>query len=64
MKHVAQNSFENDDPGNDDIDEIFSRLDQLNPPTDLVQRVLQTVFRLPLLHMLPSSDERTGSAKE
>lgn len=55
MKHIAQNSFDDDDLGDEDINRVFARLDQLNPPADLVHHVMQAVSRLPL----QSDDERT-----
>ena len=59
MKRVAQTSFEDDNPGNEDLDLVFSQLDQLNPPSDFVQRVMQAVSRLPLPQMLQSNDQLT-----
>jgi len=59
MKDVVQNSFEDDDLGDEDIDHVFARLDQLNPPADLVHDVMQAVSGLPLPQVLQSDDERT-----
>jgi hypothetical protein len=47
-KHFTQNSSGDDSPDHEDIDKIFSRLDQLNPPADFVNRVKLRVSRLPL----------------
>jgi hypothetical protein len=58
MRRVAQNSFEDDNPGNEDLDRIFSRLDQLNPPTDFVHRLMQVVSRLPLPQLLQPGDRQ------
>jgi hypothetical protein len=52
MKHFAQDSFEDDLPRDEDVDEVFSRLDQLKPPADFVNRVMQAVSRLPLPQVL------------
>lgn len=59
MKRVAQNSFEDKDPGSEDIDHVFSRLEQLKPPGDFVHRVMQAISRLPLPQMLQPGGERT-----
>jgi hypothetical protein len=64
MRHVVQNSFEDDDPGNEDMEDVFSRLGQLNPPTDFVDRVMQTVSRLPLPQLLQSDDEQTWDEED
>ncbi len=52
MKHFPQNSFEDDLPDDQDIDRVFSQLEQLKPPTDFVNRVMQAISRLPLPQML------------
>jgi len=57
MKHFAQDSFEDDHPSERDVDELFSRLHQLKPPTDFVHRVMQAVLRLPLPQMLQPGAE-------
>ena len=57
MKHFERDSFGDDLPVGDDVDEIFSRLDQLKPPPDFVKRVMQAVSRLPLPQMLQPSGE-------
>jgi len=64
MKHIAQNSFEDDNLGNEDIDRVFSRLDQQNPPEDFVQRLMQAISRLPLPQMLASADERVWDSED
>jgi hypothetical protein len=57
MKHFAQDSCGDDFPCDEDVDEIFSRLDQLKPPADFVNRVMQAISRLPLPQMLQPSGE-------
>ena len=57
MKHFAQDSFGDDLPGDEDVDEVFSRLDQLKPPADFVNRVMQAISRLPLPQMLQPGGE-------
>jgi len=57
MEHFAQESFEDDLSGYGDVDEVFSRLDQLKPPVDFVNRVMQAISRLPLPQMLQSGAE-------
>jgi hypothetical protein len=59
MTHIVQNSFEDDDPENEDVDYVFSHLGQLNPPVDFVHRVMQAISRLPLPQMLQPGDELT-----
>ena len=59
MEHVAQNSFADDNLGHDDMDLIFSRLEQQNPPADFVQRLMQAVSRFAHPQMLQSDDEQT-----
>lgn len=56
MKHFAQDSF-GDDPPDGDVDEVFSRLDQLKPPADFVNRVMQAISRLPLPQMFQPGAE-------
>jgi hypothetical protein len=56
MKYFTQNSFA-------DIDEVFSRLNQLQPPTDFLARLMLAVSHLSLPQMrgvdaeLPWDDE-------
>jgi hypothetical protein len=52
MKHFPRDSFGDDLPDDEDVDKIFSRLDQLKPPADFVNRVMLAVSRLPLPQML------------
>jgi hypothetical protein len=60
MKQFAQDSFEDDAlPGDEDIDELFSQLEQFTPPADFVRRVMQAVSRLPLPQMLQSDAEQS-----
>ena len=64
MKHIAQNSFEDDNLENEDIDRVFSRLDQQNPPADFVQRVMQAISRLSPPQMLQSDDEQAWDGED
>jgi hypothetical protein len=57
MKHFAQDSFGDDLPSDEDVDEVFSHLDQLKPPTDFVHRVMQAISRLPLPQVLQPGAE-------
>ena len=53
MKQFAHNSFDDDSlPGDEDVDELFSQLEQFTPPADFVHRVMQAVSCLPLPQML------------
>jgi len=56
MKHFVQDSFGDDLP-DEDVDEVFSRLDQLKPPTGFVNRVMLAISRLPLPQMLQPGAE-------
>jgi len=48
MKNIYQFSSEDDQTPEDDIDELFSHMEQFEPPTDFIQRVMDTVSQLPL----------------
>jgi hypothetical protein len=57
MKPFAQDSFEDDFSSDGGVNELFSRLDQLEPPTDFCARVMQAISCLPLLQMLQPGAE-------
>lgn len=60
MKNIYQFSSEDDRTPEDDIDELFSQMEQFEPPADFIQRVMDTVSQLPLpqyLHQVPLSEE-------
>jgi hypothetical protein len=65
MRYLSQMSFEGDSSSDDDIDQLFSHLEQFEPPTNFVDCVMAEVSRLPLPQFLsPSivdSDECTVS---
>jgi hypothetical protein len=42
----------------DDIDKLFSRLPQIEPPGELIARILSHVQRLPTPSALPSSGQQ------
>jgi len=48
MGYLSTNSFERDSTLDDEIDQLFSHLEQFEPPVDFVDRVMAEVFRLPL----------------
>jgi hypothetical protein len=56
MKHVVPIPLRDDDPEND---EVFSRLEQLEPPADFVNRMMQAISCLPLPQMLQPDGEWT-----
>ena len=43
----------------DDIDKLFSRLPQIEPPGELIARILSHVQRLPAPSALPPSAQKT-----
>ena len=55
MRYLSQMSFEGDSPLGDDIDQLFSHLEQFEPPADFVERVMAEVSRLPLPQFIPTS---------
>jgi hypothetical protein len=57
VKPFAQDCFEDDFPSDGGVDELFSHLDQLKPPSDFGHRVMQAISRLPLLQMLQPGAE-------
>jgi hypothetical protein len=58
---MYQFSFEDDLPADDDIDELFSQLEQFKPPADFVNRVMDAVSQLPLpQYIRPNHDEYHG----
>jgi len=44
----------------DDVDKLFNRLSQLEPPGELVARILTNIGRLPGPSALPSSAPASG----
>lgn len=55
MRDLSQMSFEGDSPSDDDIDQLFSHLEQFEPPANFVERVMAEVSRLPLPQFIPTS---------
>jgi hypothetical protein len=49
-----QFSFKEDSMSDDDIDRIFSHLEQLEPPPETIARVMNAVSRLPLPQYISS----------
>jgi hypothetical protein len=64
MKHFVQDSFEDDLPDDEDVDKLFSQLEQFSPPADLVKRVMQAVSRLPLPQMLQPDTQHCWDDEE
>ncbi len=48
MRYLSRISFERDSSLDDEIDQLFSHLEQFEPPADFVDRVMAEVSRLPL----------------
>ena len=48
MRYLSINAFETDRTSDDEIDQLFSHLEQFEPPVDFVDRVMAEVLRLPL----------------
>ena len=61
MKYFPQ-ALLADDVASDDIDNIFSQLQQIEPPPSLVERIMQSVSKLPLPQERPGAQERTDSS--
>jgi hypothetical protein len=38
----------------DDIDELFEKLEQIQPPSSLIERILRLTIKSPLLHPVPN----------
>lgn len=55
MMYFSQISFEEDKRSDDDIDQLFSHLEQFEPPVDFVERVMAEVSRLPLPQCISTS---------
>jgi hypothetical protein len=48
MRNLSSISFQKDSASDDEIDQLFSHLEQFEPPADFVERVMAKVSRLPL----------------
>jgi hypothetical protein len=55
MRYLSRIYFEGDSTSDDKIDELFSHLEQFEPPADFVDRVMAEVLRLPLPQFMPTS---------
>jgi len=55
MRYLSRISFEGDSTSKDEIDQLFSYLEQFEPPADFVNRVMAEVSRLPLPRLMPTS---------
>ncbi len=59
MKDTARTSSAQDDKAVDEIDELFSRLEQFEPPADMVARIMGAVSQLPLPQSGPTTPQQT-----
>jgi hypothetical protein len=55
IMYLSRMSFEGDSQSDDDIDQLFSHLEQFEPPVNFVDRVMAEVSRLPLPQFIPTS---------
>jgi hypothetical protein len=55
MWYASRISFEEDNASDDEIDQLFSHLEQFEPPADFVDRVMAEVSRLPPRRFMPTS---------
>jgi hypothetical protein len=55
MRYLSRISFEGDCTSDDEIDQLFSHLEQFEPPADFVGRVMAEVSRLPLPQFMSTS---------
>ena len=63
MWYASRISFEENNTLNDEIDQLFSHLEQFEPPANFVDRVMTEVSRLPPHQFMPTSvvdDEECG----
>lgn len=55
MRYLSRISFEGDSISDDEIDQLFSHLEQFEPPANFVDRVMAEVSRLPLPQFISTS---------
>jgi hypothetical protein len=55
MRYLSGIYFEGNSTSDDKIDELFSHLEQFEPPADFVDRVMAKVSRLPLPQFMSTS---------
>jgi hypothetical protein len=55
MKDIDQSFSEGTLLSDNDIDELFSHLEQFEPPADSVERIMREVSRLPPPQLIPKS---------
>lgn len=55
MKYLSRISFERGRALDDEIDQLFSHLEQFEPPADFVDRVMAEISRLPLPQFMSTS---------
>lgn len=55
MRYLSRISFEGDSTLDDEIDQLFSHLEQFEPPANFVDRVMAEVSRLPLPQFISNS---------
>ncbi len=48
MKDATRTFLAHNGKADDEIDELFSKLEQIEPPTDIVARIMGAVSQLPL----------------
>jgi hypothetical protein len=54
MRYLSRIDFEVDSTSDGEIDELFSQLEQFEPPADFVDLVMAKVSRLPLPQCMPT----------
>ena len=54
MRYLSEIYFEGDSTSDDKIDELFSHLEQFEPPANFVDHVMAKVSRLPLPQFVPT----------
>ena len=60
MKYLSRISFERGRALDDEIDQLFSHLEQFEPPADFVDHVMAEISRLPLPQFVPTSKADGG----
>ena len=56
MRDVTSLRFDDDGQDSfDDVDALFNQLERFEPPTDMVERIMDAVAKLPLPQHLPQN---------
>ena len=56
MNYLSQSFFPDEISSDDEIDELFCQLEPIEPPPSLIERIMESVARLPLPTQQSPSD--------